>query len=206
MNQLVFDVDGTLYDNKPMYPRFFELLTRYLQKKLNISEEKALAEVEQARKNTQISMTADLIRKFGLSHEEFFAATLGKLDVEKHVATDEKLQETLKRLGEQNQVSLWTNSTEFFARRVVAALGIQDLFVDLFVRESVLPYAKPEKEAFQKIEQALPPDRHITLIDDSLRNIRAAHEFGWETIWCTEEPNPSTQFSGRAVRTVHELS
>jgi FMN phosphatase YigB (HAD superfamily) len=70
--------------------------------------------------------------------------------------------------------------------RALREMGLDKVFPEekVFTVNDVLPYCKPEKEAFQKVFDAIgvkDPSECI-MVEDSMKNIRAAKELGMATV------------------------
>eukprot|EP00980_Cylindrotheca_fusiformis_P008185 scaffold1734_cov196-Cylindrotheca_fusiformis.AAC.7 len=83
----------------------------------------------------------------------------------------------------------FSNGPRKYVRRVLEKLELFDLFGEerLYAVDDVLPYCKPEKEAFEKIFQNIgnPPPESCVMVEDSMKNIRKAKELGMKTVLIT---------------------
>mmetsp|Transcript_18791 Transcript_18791/g.23059 ORF Transcript_18791/g.23059 Transcript_18791/m.23059 type:complete len:289 (-) Transcript_18791:254-1120(-) len=83
----------------------------------------------------------------------------------------------------------FSNAPRLYALRVLRELGLDKVFTDdrVFAVDDVLPACKPEKEAFQKVMNAIgvkDPSECI-MVEDSMKNIRSAKELGMSTVLIT---------------------
>ncbi|GAX25614.1 putative hydrolase of the HAD superfamily [Fistulifera solaris] len=81
----------------------------------------------------------------------------------------------------------FSNGPRIYVQRVLQRLGMWGtIFTDdtLFAVDDVLPYCKPEKEAFETIFQRIKvsPEECI-MVEDSMKNIRCAKQLGMKTIF-----------------------
>jgi putative hydrolase of the HAD superfamily len=80
----------------------------------------------------------------------------------------------------------FSNGPRKYVKRVLNELGLWgEVFNEetLFAVDDVLPYCKPEKEAFEKVFQQLGVTANeCIIIEDSMKNIRKAKELGLKTI------------------------
>lgn len=79
----------------------------------------------------------------------------------------------------------FSNGPRKYVKRVLDELGLWGIFNDetLFAVDDVLPYCKPEKEAFDKVFEKLGViASECVLIEDSMKNIRKAKELGMKTV------------------------
>lgn len=79
----------------------------------------------------------------------------------------------------------FSNGPRKYVKRVLVELGVAHLFPEdrLFAVDDVLPYCKPEKEAFDKVlaEISAKPSECV-MVEDSMKNIRGAKALGMKTI------------------------
>ena len=85
------------------------------------------------------------------------------------------------------KIVAFTNAPRKYAIRVLETLQLRDVFPDerLFAVEDVLPHAKPDKEAFEKILEALGDGTvaaNCVMVEDRMKNIRAAKALGMKTV------------------------
>lgn len=79
----------------------------------------------------------------------------------------------------------FSNAPRQYAKRVLAELNLLHLFGEdrLFAVEDVLPFCKPEREAFDKLLNTIGVKaEECVLIEDSMKNIRKAKEIGMKTV------------------------
>jgi len=81
---------------------------------------------------------------------------------------------------------------------VLERIGIADLFADIIDARILGETPKPNPSAYRHI--ASPPDA-TAFFDDSLRNLKPAHELGMTTIWC--RTGPQGQAEPLAARPAH---
>jgi putative hydrolase of the HAD superfamily len=82
----------------------------------------------------------------------------------------------------------FSNGPRKYVKRVLKELGLFDIFGEerLFAVDDVLPYCKPEREAFEKIFHFLNVKaEECVMIEDSMKNIRRAKELGVKTVLVT---------------------
>ena len=71
---------------------------------------------------------------------------------------------------------------------MLEAIGLRELFADdaIFAVDDVLPACKPEPAAFEKIFQSLGVGAEsCVMIEDSMKNVRAAKALGMRTVLIT---------------------
>lgn len=79
----------------------------------------------------------------------------------------------------------FSNGPRKYVKRVLIELGLWEVFGEerLFAVDDVLPHCKPEKEAFQKIFDAVGVSAsQCIMVEDSMKNTHMAKELGLKTI------------------------
>jgi putative hydrolase of the HAD superfamily len=77
----------------------------------------------------------------------------------------------------------FSNGPGKYAKRVLKELGLADVFGWLFSVDDVLPYCKPEPEAFQCVfDKVGCKAEECVMIEDSMKNIRMAKQMGMKTV------------------------
>jgi putative hydrolase of the HAD superfamily len=96
------------------------------------------------------------------------------------------LRRTLRRLRGRKVV--FSNAPVHYSRAVLKALGIADLFDDVFSIERARYRPKPDSYGFLRLCRAnrVNPRRCI-MVEDTLANLRTAVRLGMRTVWVTRE-------------------
>ena len=80
----------------------------------------------------------------------------------------------------------FSNGPRKYVLRVLREMGLDKVFPEdkVFAVNDVLPSCKPEKEAFQKVFDAMgvTDPSECVMVEDSMKNIRAAKELGMATL------------------------
>lgn len=119
-----------------------------------------------------------------------------KLDFTKLGGVNAKLQQDLKDLNVN--IVAFSNGPRKYVKRVLIELGVWDSFGEdrLFAVDDVLPYCKPEKEAFDMIfERVGVTADECVMVEDSMKNIRKAKELGMKTLLVKGRPSDQTSAS-----------
>lgn len=98
-------------------------------------------------------------------------------------AKDEALIQMLKECP--LKLVAFSNGPRKYVKRVLMEMGLAEIFPDdmLFAVDDVLPYCKPEKEAFDLIfERIQSKPNECIMVEDSMKNIRMAKSLGMKTI------------------------
>ena len=96
---------------------------------------------------------------------------------------DQKLIDMLKDCP--LQLVAFSNGPRKYVQRVLVELGLNEIFTDdkLFAVDDVLPHCKPEKAAFDIVlEKVNAKADECIMVEDSMKNIRAAKALGMKTI------------------------
>jgi len=91
----------------------------------------------------------------------------------------------IKDLNECNlNVVAFSNGPGKYVRRVLKELGLEQVFGDyVFAVDDVLPYCKPEAQAFQAIfDKVGCKAEECVMIEDSMKNVRQAKQLGMQTV------------------------
>jgi len=191
---LIFDVDDTLYDvgNGFTAHRNGGAVAAFMVAHLKFeSEADALALRDEyfARYHSTVKAltVAEADGRLPAS-AHFDAAALAewwatKLDFERFIKPEPQL---IKALAEcPLRLVAFSNSPRAYCLRTLEALGLRHLFPDecVFAVDDVMPHCKPEPAAFDKVLSAVgAPASACVLIEDSMKNIRAAKALGLRTL------------------------
>lgn len=178
---LFFDLDDTLYPSSSgLWPAIKERMTRYMRERLCIPE----ADVPVLREQ-YFKMYGTTLRGLQERHhvdKEDYLAYVHDLPLKDYLSPDPVLREVIASLPTRNLI--FTNSDVNHARRVLAALELDDLFETIVDVNVVDPYCKPMPESFAiAMDLADEPDpRKCVMIDDLPRTTRAALEVGMASL------------------------
>lgn len=173
----VFDLDNTLYPAPLLYDEIGERMTAYIARTLGIETEAAL-ELRERYFHEYGATIVGLVR-----HHAFDAADfLRDVHTADHsvLMIDPELRALIDALPGRRIIH--TNGGGGHAQRVLASLGLADLFDIVFDIESAALTPKPQRESYERLVQSCDFDpRHAVLIEDSLRNLPPAHALGFTT-------------------------
>lgn len=185
----LFDLDNTLYDSTVRaFPEIHMRMAHYIAKHLNLP----LKEAENLQHTYWREFGATFLgleRLHGIDPIDFFKET-HTFDIESAVApcvNPMLLRKTIVDLP--GRKAILTNGPHAYAERVLHTLGIADVFEAVLAPEEVrVPgrwRCKPEKEAFTSATSFLhAPLSSTVMIDDGLKNLKAAKALNMKTIWC----------------------
>ena len=180
----VFDLDNTLY---PPEARLFDqievLMTRYVSTALGVDAAEAdrLRGAYWRRYGTTL---AGLMAEHDIDPGPYLEA-VHDIDLS-HLAPDPALAAAIAALPGRRIV--YTNGSEPYARRVLAARGLAGVFDAVYGVEHAGYLPKPEQAAFEAVFalDGLAPDLGAMFEDDT-RNLAAPHAMGMRTVHVAPE-------------------
>ena len=181
----IFDLDNTLHDARPhIFPHINRSMTQYVAGLLGLGDEEANALRDAYWKRYGATLIG-LIRNHGVDPAHFLSETHRFPDIDRMVVGRRELRFVLRRLPGRKIV--FSNAPARYAGAVLQALGVDDLFDDVFAIEHTRFRPKPEAHGFLRLMHAhrLVASRCI-MVEDSLENLRTARRLGMKTVWVTE--------------------
>ena len=184
----VFDLDNTLY---PPSVRLFDQIevkmTQYMFRELGLPTDAANAlrkDYWQRYGTTLAGLMAEHDIDPDVFLDEVHQIDMGKLTVDPALVT------AIARLPGRRIV--YTNGSEPYARRVLAARGLTDLFEAVYGIEHANYRPKPEQAAFEAVFalDGLSPEQGAMFEDDT-RNLAAPHAMGMRTVLVGPTPVPA---------------
>jgi putative hydrolase of the HAD superfamily len=178
----IFDLDNTLHNATPnIFPRINVAMTNYLQTHLGLDE----AEATLLRRHYWQRYGATLIglmRHHATDPRHFLRDTHTLPDLERLLVHEPGLRSTLRRLPGRKLV--FSNAPVHYSSAVLNALGIAELFDDVFTIERTGYRPKPDSYGFLKLlrRRRLRPEGCI-MVEDTLANLKTAKKLGMRTIW-----------------------
>jgi putative hydrolase of the HAD superfamily len=180
----IFDLDNTLHNARPhIYPHINSAMTTYLQTHLSL-DETAAAELRRHYWKRYGATLIGLIRHHATDPRHFLWHTHQLPQLERMLVHEPRLRTTLRRL--RGRKVIFSNAPAHYSRAVLKALGIADLFHDVFTIERTRYRPKPDTYGFLRLCRAhgLNP-RLCIMVEDTLENLRTAARLGMKTVWVT---------------------
>ena len=177
----LFDLDNTLFNaNLHVFPRMNRHINAYLIRHLALEE----AEADRMRRHYW--------QRYGSTLNGLMALhQVDPLDYLEHVHPEEltlevtgdpKLRKLLLHLPGRKFV--FTNSLRAHAERVLARLGVRDLFEDIFDVVATGFQGKPHSAAYRRVLNKIGvPARACVMVEDTLANLLPAKRLGMATIY-----------------------
>jgi putative hydrolase of the HAD superfamily len=180
----IFDLDNTLHNARPhIYPHINGAMTAYLQTHLGL-DEAAATELRRHYWKRYGATLIGLIRHHDTDPRHFLWHTHQFPELERMLVREPQLRTTLRRL--RGRKVIFSNAPAHYSRAVLKALGIADLFDDVFTIERTRYRPKPDTCGFLRLCRAhhLNP-RLCVMVEDTLENLRTAARLGMKTVWVT---------------------
>jgi putative hydrolase of the HAD superfamily len=180
MDVLIFDLDNTLY---PAEKQLFNLIdvriNRYMTEIVGIPA----PEVDALRRDywRLYGVTLQgLIRHHAVDPEDYLLY-VHDIDVPSRLSPDTALREVLESLPQRKAV--FTNGSTCHADRVLAALGIDDMFEKVYDIRIAAYQPKPYPEPYHAVLNELGTTaQRCIMIEDSRDNLHTAKKLGMGTI------------------------
>lgn len=199
----IFDLDNTLHDARPhIFPHIDRSMTAYLVQHLNLGAD-AANDLRQFYWRRYGATLVGLIRHHGIDPHHFLRETHHFPGIEKLVVGRRELRSVLRRLPGRKIV--FSNAPAHYSRAILAALGVDDLFDDVFSIERTRFRPKPDAHGFRRLLRAhrLQASRCI-MVEDSLENLRTAKRLGMKTVW-VDQSNRAPAWVDANVRHIVRL-
>jgi pyrimidine 5'-nucleotidase len=178
---LFFDLDDTLYPaSTGLWQAIKDRMNRYMLERVGLPEKDIPFLREQYFKMYGTTLRG-LEERHNVDKEDFLAF-VHDLPLKDYLTPNPLVREVIASLPTRNVI--FTNADVPHARRVLAALQLEDLFDAVVDVNAVAPYCKPMPESFAiAMELADEPDpRKCVMIDDLPRTTRAALNVGMASL------------------------
>lgn len=178
----IFDLDNTLHDAAPhIFPHINRSMTAYVARTLRLTEEEASA-LRASYWHKYGATMLGMMRHHGTDPRDFLWHTHQFPDLERMVVSEPQLSGVLRRLPGRKVV--FSNAPAHYAEAVLRAMGVAQLFDDVFAIERMRFRPKPGRQPFLQLVRALrtTPERCV-MVEDSAENLRTARQLGMKTVW-----------------------
>ena len=184
----VFDLDNTLYPPRMrLFDQIEKRMTAYVARTLGVTESEA-DHLRATYWRLHGTTLAGLMAEHALDPGPYLADVH---DIDFSVLTpDPDLATHIAALPGRRIV--YTNADAPYARRVLAARGLEGLFDAVYGVEHAGYRPKPERQAFETVFalDGLDPAT-AAMFEDDARNLAAPHAMGMQTIHIAPEPEPA---------------
>ena len=201
----IFDLDNTLHNAAVhIFPRINRAMTQYVQTHFNLSETDANA-LRQTYWRRYGATILGLIRHHDTDPAHFLWHTHQFPDLHNVLVAEPMLRSTLTRLPGRKFV--FSNAPVHYAQAVLRALGIMDLFSDVYTIEHTRYRPKPDTFGFLRLCRShhLRPRRCI-MVEDNLDNLQTAKRLGMKTVWVSAAGTARGKAPGYVDQTVRSVA
>ena len=159
LKTILFDLDGTLYNNTEVRDKFAQAAYHALAKLKKIPAEEAKKLIEGTREKLRekhgfpVPYTLTLVR-FGMPVETWHKENIEFFDPRDYLSANGELKEMLCVLKKRFRLAILTNNNEVQANRILQALKVQDLFDRVFTYNSFRTM-KPNPKFFKEAAKAM---------------------------------------------------
>ncbi|NMB62793.1 MAG: pyrimidine 5'-nucleotidase [Chloroflexi bacterium] len=199
---LFIDLDGTVYNrNNGMLAEMSHRIALFMEKIMHLSPAAIPALIDRYY-HTYGSTLRGIQQEHDVDARQYLEF-VHDLELDHYLQPDRALYQSLASIPLPKWI--FTNSSRSHAERVLAALGIADLFdgiLDVWTMEYI---PKPHPWVYHHaLEMAGDPDPwNCAFIDDSACNLPPANRIGFSTIWVGEGHN--TTAASLSIPRLHQL-
>lgn len=181
----VFDLDNTLHNATPhIFPHISRAMTDYLQTHLDLDQPAANALRIQYWHRYGATLLGLIRHHPEIDPDHFLWHTHQFPQLHSMLVFERGLRGLLRHLP--GRKVLFSNAPTHYARMVLAAMNIADLFSDVISVERTGFRPKPDAHGFRQLVRLhdIQPTRAI-MVEDDLANLRTAKRLGMRTVWVT---------------------
>ena len=200
----VFDLDNTLHNAVPhVFPHISRAMTGYLQTHLGLDEVGANGLRVQYWQRYGATLLGIKRHHPEIDPQHFLWHTHQFPQLHSMLVYERGLRGLLRKLP--GKKILFSNAPEHYARGVLQAMGLKDLFADVFCVERTRFRPKPAAQGFRLLlrTHGIRPEQAI-MVEDDLDNLRTAKRLGMRTAWVTNA-SKSPPFVDARVESVLQL-
>ncbi|HOO38832.1 MAG TPA: pyrimidine 5'-nucleotidase [Deltaproteobacteria bacterium] len=201
MKIVLLDVDDTLYrKGTGPFPYVNEQIDFYVMSWCHLGPDEA-RELRKEYIKAYGSTLGGLMRHHGVDPDDYLRK-VHDVPVEDLLSTDVRLRDTLEQIP--YELVVFSNGSVEYVNRVLASLGVADLFSDLFTIEFMDFIPKPIQYPYQKIMELYgKTPEECVLVDDRPPNVYTAIDMGMEAVLVGEEVS-TDRVSG--IRDIYEIA
>ncbi len=191
MKAVLFDLDNTLYPpERDLFSLIDVRINRYMEEIAAIDPR----EVDGLRRRywrDYGTTLAGLIRHHAVDPEAYLDY-VHAIDVTSRLSRDPDLQQSLKNLQLPSYV--FTNGSRGHVERVIAALGLEGLFADVFDIRIADYLPKPHPEPYLRVLKKLgSAGEQCVMVEDQHQNLETAKLLGMQTVLVGPPPPAGEQ-------------
>lgn len=192
LRSIVFDLDGTLYVSEAIAGEIWDTACELVAQTRDLTAT-AGCELLRCAKNRlaetleeEPTLTRTCL-ELGIDPAEFHRALQGRVRPERHLDHDPVLSALLDSLRGRCDLYLYTNNSLPLTRKILALLGVDDLFVRMFTIEFTWR-PKPDRETLERILEIIggPPQSFLFVGDRQQVDLKLPQSFGIPTLQVNE--------------------
>jgi putative hydrolase of the HAD superfamily len=199
---MILDLDETIYPSSTgLWDLIGDRIFLFIRQQLDLQPEE-IRSLQHRYYNTYGTTLRGLQLHHGIDARDYLDF-VHDVPIEKILKPDPQLRQALASYPQRKVI--FTNANINHTRRVLKAIGIEDLVSDIVDILDISPNCKPQVEAFQTaldLFGGLNPAECL-FIDDSLRNIQTAAGMGMPVVYVNENRQPSLLYP--SIRYLKEL-
>lgn len=186
IEHLFLDLDGTIYPHgNGLWGLIAEKMELYMHQELNIPEQE-IPSMRQGFFKKYGTTLRGLLENYSFDPEEYLAF-VHDVPVTDFIQADDDLRQMLIHLPQPKWIL--TNSDKNHARRILGALGVNDLFTGILGVSDFNFQNKPNRWVYEQalIAAGNPSPKVCLFADDLPKNLVPAWEIGFVTVLVGEE-------------------
>ncbi len=192
IRSIVFDLDGTLYVSPALYENVQQAAEELVSDSRGATPEESRILLKNAHQRLSEALDEEptLTRtcmELGLEVQELHQAIQDKVHPERFLEPDPVLYALVDSLRDSCDLYIYTNNNLLLTRKILALLGIEDLFRHLYTIEfSWNP--KPDPDSLQRVLEDIggPPESFLFVGDRRQVDLGPAESFGIPTLLVSE--------------------
>jgi len=189
---IVFDLDGTLYISAGLAGEIQAAADMLVAQTRGVSLKEGRGILRKARRRLAEILEEEptLTRtcmELGIEVPEFHRALQENVHPERHLEPDPILYALLDSLRASHDLYLYTNNSFPLTRKILALLGVEDLFERIYTIEFTWR-PKPDPDAFQRVLESIggPPETFLFVGDRQQVDLRVPEDLGIPTLLIRE--------------------
>lgn len=201
MKAVLFDLDNTLYPaERDLFSLIDVRINHYMAAQVGIDQHEVDGLRRQYWKDYGTTLQG-LIRHHQVDPEEYLDF-VHAVDVGSRLSVDDELRRSIEKLQVPSYV--FTNGSRCHVDRVLTALGLDGLFVDIFDIRIANYQPKPNPDPYQQVLAKLAlSGEQCVMVEDQPQNLETAKNFGMKTILIGAEVTAGNEYSYVDARLAH---
>lgn len=206
----LFDYDLTLYAERSVIEALDRRISLFVQRTVQCSFEEAV----RIRKDYLFrfgTTLAGLRSIYGVLPDDYFDF----IHEPEFLVYPEFSQAKIQMLRSiRGSKYVFTNGRSDWSRAGISRMEISECFRKIVGLENLGWEGKPSESAYVKMEKVLLSDsafrvgdspQKIVLLDDSLKNLKPAHDRGWTTVWVNSDSEKDGSFADLRIPSLMDL-